>query len=890
MKQANSSLQDLSLPQEFPSLPQRTGPNGPQPTPSLPSPSGFAARPRPRGLIRRAALSLTLAISTLPILGLSVGTAATVTFNANGGSGTMAAQTSAAATTLRANSFTRGSFVFYGWNTAADASGTALADAALFNFTADTTLYAQWAISVNSPWFAVVSPDGSRAYVTDLSALAIATVNTATGATLGELPYNPQRPIGMGLSPDGSRLYVQLRDLQTGAGVFGRIDTTTNPPQALPSLIRDPGVFLGMGLSADGTRFYGAKAGGMRCWTTDGTPLGEISLPGGFYRRCVLPPSGRLVYVIDGYFRKGVAVLDVSNDNPTLVTTLMQGALTFDMDLSPDGTKLFVGDWDEDSVSVFDCRGATPTLVTKVSVGDQPATVRCSPDGRFAYVCSYASHTISVIDAEETTPTVVRTLSFPPGEFLRNLALSPDCSLLYVVHDSTNRVGVVKVREPRMFVRFLPNGGRGGLPTKYGDRNVAADLSYNTYTRFGCRFSGWNTAADGSGTAYSDGQIYDFFSSLTLHAQWQFERPITIRFDANGGQGSQANLNAGGGVPASLPANGLTRSGYAFVGWNSASNGSGIAYADGSMVTFEADQTLYAQWVPLITNLTPSVFAGGISLSWGLNTAGPVADSLALMFQPSNSSPPSWTSLHYSGGERIPGNALTDFVDGLQRGTRYDFKVASFRNGAAVYSSVVSATTADYPGPPGRPTASRTGSYSLNLSWEPGYNGGIPIGSYQLFYRRQGTDLWYAFDPSFRSEPNFSAFGNLQWGQTYELAVRAFNDLGAGPLSPSISYRAYGPPDRVDAIGLRAVGGFRCRVDWAPPSFDGGSAITNYTTYSHRVGDNSQGFQLHSWQPAEARSANLRLWRGAGTRYECGVRAVNAAGESALVSQIIRIY
>ena len=40
----------------------------------------------------------------------------------------------------------RDGYVFAGWNTAADGSGTAYAAGATFTFAADTTLYAQWTV------------------------------------------------------------------------------------------------------------------------------------------------------------------------------------------------------------------------------------------------------------------------------------------------------------------------------------------------------------------------------------------------------------------------------------------------------------------------------------------------------------------------------------------------------------------------------------------------------------------------------------------------------------------------------------------------------------------------------------------------------------------------
>jgi uncharacterized repeat protein (TIGR02543 family)/LPXTG-motif cell wall-anchored protein len=69
-----------------------------------------------------------------------------VTFDANGGTGSMSNQTASAGTALTANSFTRSGFTFSGWNTAADGSGTAYGNSATtFPFTSNATLYAQWA-------------------------------------------------------------------------------------------------------------------------------------------------------------------------------------------------------------------------------------------------------------------------------------------------------------------------------------------------------------------------------------------------------------------------------------------------------------------------------------------------------------------------------------------------------------------------------------------------------------------------------------------------------------------------------------------------------------------------------------------------------------------------
>ena len=73
--------------------------------------------------------------------------------------------------------------------------------------------------------------------------------------------------------------------------------------------------------------------------------------------------------------------------------------------------------------------------------------------------------------------------------------------------------------------------------------------------------------------------------------------PATITFNANGGSGTVPSaISTYVGVANTIPSNSLTRTGYTFNGWNTASDGSGTAYATGSTITPTGDVTLYAQW------------------------------------------------------------------------------------------------------------------------------------------------------------------------------------------------------------------------------------------------------------------------------------------------------
>ena len=136
-----------------------------------------------------------------------------------------------------------------------------------------------------------------------------------------------------------------------------------------------------------------------------------------------------------------------------------------------------------------------------------------------------------------------------------------------------------------------------------------------TLLRTNFTFDGWNTAANGSGTSYAAGlTTYASTGSTTLYAQWK--APITFNGNTNSGGTAPATVNAITST-ITLPSNSgsLTKTGYAFSGWNTAANGSGINYAAGDSYPITGQATLYANWTPSNTGLTPS---------FNTNTSSPI--------------------------------------------------------------------------------------------------------------------------------------------------------------------------------------------------------------------------------------------------------------------------
>ena len=83
----------------------------------------------------------------------------------------------------------------------------------------------------------------------------------------------------------------------------------------------------------------------------------------------------------------------------------------------------------------------------------------------------------------------------------------------------------------------------------------------------------------------------------------------TISYDANGGNGAPSAQTKDGGIDLNLSSTVPTRSGYTFVGWTVAQDGSGTVYPAGAAYNGNADATLYAQWTVAINGKLPGSFS-----------------------------------------------------------------------------------------------------------------------------------------------------------------------------------------------------------------------------------------------------------------------------------------
>lgn len=155
-------------------------------------------------------------------------------------------------------------------------------------------------------------------------------------------------------------------------------------------------------------------------------------------------------------------------------------------------------------------------------------------------------------------------------------------------------------------VKYNANGGTGTTASSTHTYGTAKALTTNGFSRTGYSFTGWNTAANGSGDSYSDKQSVSTLttgSEIELFAQWG-TATYQVIFDANGGTFVSGNFDPQNYIVGSsytLPTGTITRAGYVFLGWSKTSTATSASYTNGqsgisNLGTAGATVTLYAVW------------------------------------------------------------------------------------------------------------------------------------------------------------------------------------------------------------------------------------------------------------------------------------------------------
>ncbi|RGN24555.1 hypothetical protein DXB68_08300 [Bifidobacterium longum] len=182
------------------------------------------------------------------------------------------------------------------------------------------------------------------------------------------------------------------------------------------------------------------------------------------------------------------------------------------------------------------------------------------------------------------------------------------------------------------------NGATGGnTAAQSGHTGDELTTNANGFTRDGYTFVRWDTAKDGSGTAYGEGK--NGVSQYTmkpagndLYAIWQ-ANPANIRYrDDWGANGSTPDTTGVTGQNVTIAQNGFTRPGYTFTGWARDRRTNPSLQPGGRYTLTPGTTTLWAQWKADPAHLIYNANTG--STSQTRRTDGVVDQTLTVIANP----------------------------------------------------------------------------------------------------------------------------------------------------------------------------------------------------------------------------------------------------------------
>jgi len=562
----------------------------------------------------------------------------TVSFNANGGAGTVPEQRVAEGSSITlpgAGGLSRAGHRFVGWNTRPDGTGDDLDAGATFRPTANTVLYARWTafftitFNANGGTGDVPAPqtvdEGSQITFPDGDGLSrdgftFAGWNTlADGTGVNFSAGTAHTPIG------NTVVYANWVHVDTGSSftvTFNANGGTGTPPApriapagsaiTLPGdggLLKAGHTFGGWNTSADGmgTNFdVGAEY----------IPSGNITL----YARWITITIFTVTFDVNG--GEGTAPLPQTVAEGSAITLPGGG------DLSKAGYAF--GGWNTNAAGT----GANFNVgATYTPNGNVTFYARWIP----IFTVTFNANSGTGIPPAPQTVTQGSGITLPDaGGLTRSWHIFGGWNTNAAGTGTNFNVGATHIPSGSMVlyarwiaitaftVTFDANEGTGTVPMP---QTVAAGTSITIpgsgdLSRAGYAFGGWNTNAAGTGANFNVGATYTPSGNVTLYARWI---PIfTVTFNANSGTGTPPapqTVNQGSGI--TIPGGGdLSRAGYAFGGWNTNTAGTGANFNVGATYTPSGNVTLYARWIAI------TIFTVTFNANEGTGTA-PIPQTVA---------------------------------------------------------------------------------------------------------------------------------------------------------------------------------------------------------------------------------------------------------------------
>jgi YVTN family beta-propeller protein len=265
--------------------------------------------------------------------------------------------------------------------------------------------------SFAQPVFIAITPDATRAFVTDFGATYVTPIDTATNTALSPITV-PGRSYGVAVAPDGTTAYVTLWDtnkvvpIDIASGTVGAAIAVGNRPWSI-------------GITPNGTKAYVTNGGSNTVSVIDlvtKTVTATVSVAGD-PNAIRITPNGGTAYVAD-LANNTVTPIDTATDTALPQIPTVNGAPEIGM--LPDGTAAYAMLTSVQKVQAIDT--ATNTAGAAISApAAEPWGTASFPDGSRSYV-TYQSGAMSTLDLGTGTFGA----PFATGLNMVGIAITPD--------------------------------------------------------------------------------------------------------------------------------------------------------------------------------------------------------------------------------------------------------------------------------------------------------------------------------------------------------------------------------------------------------------------------------------------------------------------------------
>ncbi|MFR3053035.1 MAG: InlB B-repeat-containing protein [Eggerthella lenta] len=590
-------------------------------------------------------------------------------YHANGGQGTMAATEGVTdqVVEVAANGFERAGYAFVGWNTAADGSGQAYAAGAGYALTAgDDALFAQWtpndgtAYTVNhykvNAAHTAATLDNAENLNATTDAVVEATAQTIPGYTYQPLfDENGMKTVASGtVAGDGSLVlnlyYTPDADALAyhangGQGTMAATEGVTDQvvEVAANGFERAGYAFVGWNTAADGSgQAYAAGAGyaltaGDDALFAQWTPNDGTAYTVNHYKvnaahtAATLDNAENLNATTDAVVEATAQTIPGYTYQPLFDENGMKtvasgtvagdGSLVLNLYYTPDADAL-----------AYHANGGQGTMAATEGVTDQVVEVAANGFERAGYAFVGWN---TAADGSGQAYAAGAGYALTAGDDALFAQWTPNDGTAYTVnHYKVNAAHTAAT---------LDNAENLNATTDAVVEATAQTIPGYTYQPLFDE-NGMKTVA--SGTVAGDG-------SLVLNLYYTPDADA-LAYHANGGQGTMAATEGVTDQVVEVAANGFERAGYAFVGWNTAADGSGQAYAAGAGYALTAgDDALFAQWTANFTDLA----ATGFEVTY---------DGGTHIVQISGTILPSDIVEYWSGDTKLAANEFVNVVDSAE--------------------------------------------------------------------------------------------------------------------------------------------------------------------------------------------------------------------------------